>query len=85
MTAATVVELLDINDPTCEEVILTASDTNTYVSKVFGSLRCGLAQFMENTSTLSIPLSLGISGNTVTINCTGLSSKKVALRLRGFK
>lgn len=32
MTAATVTKRLDVNDPTVEVVVLTATDTNTYTS-----------------------------------------------------
>jgi len=85
MAAATLTDNLEINDPSCEVVVLTASDTNTYVSKKFGSVLAAQATLMEDTTTLAIPLSLGISGATVTINCTGLTSKKVCLTLYGRK
>ena len=85
MTAATITDRIEVNDPTCEVVLLTASDTNTYVSKKFGKVRAGLATLNEDAGALSIPISLGISNGTVTINCTGLSSKKVLLTLYGNK
>ena len=85
MTAATVTTRLDVNNPVEEVVVLTASDTNNYVSKKFGKVTAAQATLMEDTTTLSIPLSLGISGTTVTINCTGLSSQKVCLTLYGSK
>lgn len=83
MAAATVTERLDISDPTVEVVVVTASDTNTYVSKKFGSVSAVQATLMEDAGALSIPLSCDISGSTVTINATGLSSLKVCLTLYG--
>lgn len=85
MVAATVTTRLEVNDSTKEVVVLTASDTNTYVSKKFGTVTGVQATIMEDASTLSIPLSCGVSGGTVTINCTGLSSLKVCLTLYGRK
>lgn len=85
MTAATVTTRLDTNNPSEEVVVVTASDTNTYVSKKFGAVRGVQATLMEDTTTLSIPLSCGVSGVTVTLNCTGLSAKKVCLTLYGNK
>ena len=35
MTAATITNRLEINDPTKEVVVLTISDTETYISKKF--------------------------------------------------
>ncbi len=85
MTAATVTDRIEISDPTKEVVVLTASDTNTYTSKKFAKVRGVQATMMEDTTTLSIPLSLDVSGGTVTINCTGLSSDKICLTLYGTK
>lgn len=85
MVAATVTTRLDVNNPCEEVVVLTATDTNTYTSKKFGKVIAAQASLMEDTTTLSIPLSLGISGAVVTINCTGLSAKKVCLTLYGSK
>ena len=85
MTAATLTDNLEINDPTKEVVVVTASDTNTYVSKKFGTIRAVQATIMEDAGALTIPLSCGISGGTVTINCTGLSALKVCLTIYGKK
>ena len=85
MTAATVTNRLEVNNPTEEVVVLTATDTNTYISKKFGTVTAATASLMEDTATLSIPLSLAISGATVTINCTGLSTQLVCLTLYGRK
>lgn len=85
MTAATITSRLEVNDPCKEVVILTASDTETYVSRKFGTVVAVQATLMEDTTSLSIPLSCGISGGTVTINCTGLSDVKVCLTLYGYK
>lgn len=85
MAAATVTARLEVNDPVTEVVVVTASDTNTYVSKKFGSVTAVQATIMEDAATLSIPLSCDVSGATVTINCTGLSALKVCLTLYGRK
>jgi len=85
MAAATVTERVDVNDPTVEVVILTATDTDTYVSKKFGTVKAVQATIMEDAGTLTIPLSCDISGATVTINATGLVSLKVCLTLYGRK
>lgn len=85
MTAATVTARVDVHNPSEEVVVLTASDTETYVSKKFGKVTAVQATLMQDTTTLSLPLSLDVSGATVTINCTGLSSIKVCLTLYGSK
>ena len=85
MAAATITKRLEGSDPSTEVVILTASDTNTYVSKKFGSLDAVQATIMEDAGALTIPLSCDISGATVTINATGLSSLLVCLTLYGRK
>jgi hypothetical protein len=85
MTAVTITERLEVNDPTCEVVVLTASDGNTYTSKKFSSVKAAQATLNEDTGALSIPLSLAISGGTVTIHCTGLSTDKLCMTLYGRK
>lgn len=83
MADATVTERLEVNDPNVEVVILTASDTNTYTSKKFGSIKGVQATIMEDASTLSLPLSIDVSGGEITINCTGLTTLKVCVTLYG--
>ncbi len=85
MTAAEVVTRLEVNNPAEEVVVLDVDDTETYISKKFGKVLAAQATIMEDASTLSIPLSLGISGTTVTFNCTGLSGLNVCLTLYGNK
>jgi hypothetical protein len=85
MVAASVTTRLDVNNPVEEVVVLEADDTETYVSKKFSTVVAAQATLMEDTGTLSLPLSLGISGNTVTLNCTGLSGDNVCLTLYGRK
>jgi len=85
MVEATLTSNLEINDPTCEVVILTFSDGYTYTSKKFGSVLGGLATFNEDTETLTYPVSLAISGGIVTLHCEGVSSKKICLVLYGTK
>jgi len=85
MTAASVTTRLDVNNPCEEVVVLEADDTETYVSKKFGTVVAAQATLMSDTGALSLPLSLGISGATVTLNCTGLSGDAVCLTLYGRK
>jgi len=85
MAAATVTDRIEINDPTKEVVVVTATDTNTYVSKKFGTVRAVQATLMQDAGALSIPLSCDVSGGTVTLNATGLSALKVCLTLYGTK
>lgn len=85
MTAATVTTRLETNNPCEEVVVLTASDGNTYVSKKFGSIRAIHGTLMEDEGSLSIPLSIAISGTTATLHCTGLSASKVCVTLYGTK
>ncbi|GAG29314.1 unnamed protein product, partial [marine sediment metagenome] len=63
----------------------TLSDGSTYISKKFGKVIAGIATFNEDQAGLTYPVSLAISGTTVTIHCEGLSSKKVCLTLYGTK
>jgi len=85
MTAATITSQLEVNDPVTEVVILTASDTETYLSRKFSTILGVQATIMEDAATLSLPLSCGISGGTVTINCTGLTDLLVCLTIYGRK
>lgn len=84
-SAATVTLRLETNNPSEEVVVLTATDTNTYTSRKFGKVTAVQATIMEDVTTLSLPLSLDVSGATVAINCTGLSSKKICMTLYGTK
>ena len=85
MTATTVTDRLDINDPTVEVLVVTATNEDTYTCRKFGVVRAVQGTIMEDTTTLSIPLSFDISGAAITINCTGLSAKKVCLTIYGSK
>jgi len=85
MTAATITARIDVNDPVKEVVVLTATDTETYISRKFSTITAVQSTLNEDASTLTIPLSCGISGGTVTINCTGLSDLKVCLVIYGRK
>ncbi len=85
MTAATVTTRLEVNDPVKEVVILTATDTETYVSKKFKTVTAVQATFMEDMGAISLPASMDVSGNTVTFNCTGVTDKLLCLTLYGRK
>ena len=85
MTAATVTEQLEVNDPVREVVILTISDTETYVSKKFGTVKAVNFSFNEDMATLAVVPGFAISGSTVTFHCTGVTDKLVCLTLYGRK
>lgn len=85
MTAATVTTRLEVNNPTEEVVILSVTDGQTYTSKKFSSVLGGQATIYEDSGSLSIPIGLGVSGSTVTIYGTGLSTTAVCLTLYGRK
>ena len=85
MTEAEVTARLEVNSPTEEVVVLEADDTETYISKKFGTVTAVQATLNEDTGALAIPLSIGISGGTVTINCIGLSDDTICLTLYGRK
>jgi len=85
MADVTDVVRLEVNDPSVEVVVVTATDTETYTSKKFGTISAIQATIMEDAGTLTIPLSMGISGGVATFNCTGLSDLKCCLTIYGRK
>ena len=85
MTEATITNQLETNNPTVEVVVLTVTDAETYISRKFSTVRAVQATFNEDTTTLTYPLSCDVSAGTVTINCEGVSDKKVCLTLYGRK
>ena len=85
MTATTITDVIEVNDPNKEVVIITATDLDTYVSRKFAVITGVQATVMEDFGAISLPLSCDVSGGTVEINCTGLSAKKVCLTLYGRK
>ena len=85
MTAATITSRIELNDPTCETVVLTVTDGETYTSKKFSTVLGGTATFNEDQGSLTYPISLAISGGIVTLHCEGLSDKKICLVLFGRK
>lgn len=82
MTAATVTTELEINDPTKEVVVLTATDGETYVSKKFGTITG--AQVSGN-SDVDAHLNVTFSGGTATINWASQTDKVCTLTLYGYK
>jgi len=83
MTVATITDRIDVNDPAKEVVVLTVSDGETYVSRKFGEVTAAQATLMEDTLTLTYPISLAIATSTVTLHCEGVSDKKMCLVLWG--
>ena len=85
MTEATVTARLETNNPCEEVVVLTFTNGETYVSKKFGVVRAVQATLMEDTTTLTYPVSCAASGGTVTLTCDGVTDKLVCLTLYGDK
>lgn len=85
MTAATITDRIEVNDPVKEVVVLTFTDEETYVSRKFSTLIAVQATLNEDLGSLTYPVSCGISGGTVTLNCEGVTDKKVCLVLYGRK
>jgi len=85
MTAATVTNRLEVNDPTKEVVVLTVTDGETYVSKKFGTVRAVNFAFNEDMGALAVVPGFAISGGTITFHCTGVTDKKICTTLYGDK
>ena len=85
MTAATITNRLDNNEPTTEVVQLTVSDGETYVSRKFGSVSSVNFAFNEDMATLAVVPGFAISGATITFHCTGVTDKLVCVTLYGRK
>lgn len=83
MTAATITNYLETHLPDEENVVLTASDTDTFTSKKFSSIQA--VQITPNEAIGVTPLQCSISGAVVTIVATGVSSKKMAVQIKGTK
>lgn len=83
MTAVTVVNPIEINNPTEEKVVVTATDAYTYTSKKFGVITS--AEVTANESTGMTPWAISFSGGVATMIGVGLSSKKVTITLTGSK
>jgi len=82
MAAATITRYLEVNDPTCEVVVLTASDGETYVSKKFATI---LAAVATANSDDDAELNVTYTGGTATINFASVTDKLVTLVLWGRK
>lgn len=85
MTAATITDRVEVNDPIKEVVILTFTDGETYVSRKFATVVAVQATLTEDTGSLTYPVSCAISGGTVTMHCEGVTDKLVCLVLYGRK
>lgn len=87
MTAATVTTRLRGPALAEENVVITVSDGETYVSELSTPLFCQLT-WQETTvfgsSTQNDPGSCTISGRTITIVATSISDKKAALTIKGY-
>ena len=82
MAAADVANYLEVNNPTMEVVVLTASDGETYTSKKFGKLTAAIA---TSNSDSDAELNVTLSGAVATINFASVSDGTVALMLFGNK
>ena len=80
MTAVTVTDNLEINDPTQEVVYITATDAYTYTSKKFGKIRA--ATITSNVAS-GTAVEVSFSGAVATISWSGVSSSVATLTLYG--
>lgn len=85
MTAASITNRIEVNDPVKEVVVLTFDDGDTYVSRKFATVQGVQATLMEDTGNLTYPVSCAVSGGEVTLHCEGESNKKICLVLYGRK
>ena len=70
-------------DPNVESLVGTVTDTETYTSRKFKNIDTVQATINEDAGSLSLPLSVVVSTNEITVNCTGLSDLKCAFEIRG--
>ena len=82
MTAATVTERLEVNDPTVEVVRLTATDGYTYISRKFSTIT---SADITGNSDVDAHLNVTFSGSTATINWASQTDKVCTLALTGRK
>lgn len=82
MADATVTRRLEVNDPTKEVVVLTASDGETYTSKKFGEIYAAQA---TGNSNVDAHLNVTFSGAVATINWAAQTDKVCTLTLYGKK
>ena len=80
MAAATILTRIQNSDPASEVVVLTATDAETYKSSKFDKLQGALIG--DNNDTGVTP-SVIVSGETATIQWTGVTDKKCTLKLWG--
>ena len=85
MTDATITDRIEVNDPVKEVVVLTFTDGYTYTSRKFATVQAVQATLMEDTGSLTYPVSCAISTGVVTMHCEGVSGKKICLVLYGRK
>ncbi len=80
MTAVTVLDNLEINDPTKEVVYILATEAYTYTSKKFGTIRAATICANADCSTA---ITVSFSGAEATIDGTSISSMTATLVLYG--
>jgi len=85
MTAASVNDYIEVNDPTREVVYLEVSTGETYTSRKFGTITSALATYNEATGVTATSLIAAFSGAVVTFTSTGLTDKDITLQLTGRK
>jgi hypothetical protein len=71
-----------------ENVVLTVTDGETYISKMSKPITCQLTWLETTTLTSASPAqsvtSTAISGRTITVAATGVTDKKAALCIKGY-
>lgn len=82
MTAATLTNNLEINNPVMEVVQLTVTDAYTYRSKKFSEIQ---AACLSGNEDVDAHINVTFSGSLATINYAGASAKLITLTLFGRK
>jgi len=84
MVAATITDTIPTREPDREEVVLTASDGETFKSKKFSTVRKATVSWMEDMGTSLTPVSCAVSSDTVTLHMDGVPADKlVSLNIVG--
>ena len=82
MTAVTILDRTEGLNPTCETVVITGDDTNTYISRKFAKIRAISAT--PNYAS-GAELEVSFSGGQATLSWSGITSGTATLVIYGRK
>ncbi len=80
MVEATLSEQLESFQPGVDVVVLTASDAETWASRLLGTVKAAVLSLNADTDG---DTNVTISGNVVTMNLAGVTDDKVTLTMWG--